>query len=99
VVDGFLTTYTDDNPRHTWAEVFTRQYGWIPFDPLLGDLHQASFDRLAPNYIYLSDKRNDRILNNYHFFTCSYSGAPVNVIDTYRIETKENIILTSNNSW
>jgi transglutaminase-like putative cysteine protease len=93
-VDGFLTSYGGDNPCHTWVEIYTDKYGWVPFDPLLGNLKQARFDRLAPQYIYLSDLRNDPTLDGFHFFACSYEGSPVNVSSTYSIKTNATNVMT-----
>lgn len=94
-VDGFLTEYSDNNPRHTWVEIYTGGYGWVPFDPLLGSLGQASFERLSPKYVYLSGVRNDDVLDNYHFFACRYAGSPVKVTDSYEIVSSA-IMLTKN---
>jgi hypothetical protein len=68
----------------------------VPFDPLLGSLGQASFDRMPPHYIYLSGTRNDTVLGNYHFFACTYTGAPVAITDTYSVRknTKDIVTLT-----
>lgn len=91
-VDGFLTEYSDDNPRHTWVEIYTERYGWVPFDPLLGSLRQASYDRLGPKYIYLSGLRNDRTLSYFHFFSCDYAGNPISVTDTYSIKPVKDVM-------
>lgn len=58
-----------NTPAHDWVEIYTEEYGWIPFDPNLHDAGMASFLTLQPQYIYLTNKRNDSILNNFHYYS------------------------------
>lgn len=67
VVKGYVTV-SDESPEHAWAEVFLKDYGWVPFDPTNGEAEQKSdrdkrFGSLKPIYIYLTNTRNDRILD------------------------------------
>ena len=85
VCEGLITDYSDV-PRHAWVEVFTREHGWVPFDPAQGRSGNGSFERLKPMYIYLSKVRNDPQLGNGHSWYCHYWGKPVSITDNIRIE-------------
>jgi transglutaminase-like putative cysteine protease len=88
-VTGYITS-RGDTPKHSWAEVYTRRHGWVPFDPLHVDLGRASYDRLKPCYIYLSPVRNDPTLEGkYHFWYYRYWGDPVRVTDEIEIRLRE----------
>ena len=78
-----------DTPRQLWAEVYAKGYGWIPFDPLLGEVSPAAFDRLRPIYIYLSNVRNDKEINNYHYYAYQWSGDAVKMRDSLLIKSSE----------
>ena len=92
-VDGYLVNYGNDTPRHTWAEAYTRKYGWVPIDILLTYLKKVPFDGLPPEYIYLSRVRNDAVINNYHFFACNFSGGSITVTDHYAVEHLPDAVL------
>jgi transglutaminase-like putative cysteine protease len=67
VVKGYVTEF-DSIPQHAWAEAYLKEYGWVPFDLIYGDVKQKSaknkrFQNLKPIYIYLTSTRNDPILN------------------------------------
>jgi transglutaminase-like putative cysteine protease len=66
VVKGYATEYVSI-PQHAWAEAYLKDYGWVPFDLIYGDvdkkhLRQRRFEKLKPIYIYLTHTRNDPIL-------------------------------------
>ena len=66
VVKGYVTE-SNNAPQHAWAEVFLKEYGWVPFDLIYDDVEQKSaknerFQNLRPIYIYLTNIRNDPIL-------------------------------------
>ena len=82
------TTEFGDTPKHSWVEVYTADYGWVPFDPTLGDSRKAAFDRLKPIYIYFSTIRNDEQLNNYQYFAYWYWGDAIKVEDTFTVRQK-----------
>jgi transglutaminase-like putative cysteine protease len=69
VVKGFVTEHVNSpTPKHAWAEVYLKEYGWVPFDPTYGDVAQQSvkdnrFENLKPIYIYLSSIRNDELMD------------------------------------
>lgn len=89
VITGFLTEF-DDTPRHTWAEVYLKQYGWVPFDPTLAAakdlwLRSMNYYSLKPNYIYLSHIRNDAVIGNSHYCAWWSWGGEVTVKDTVQI--------------
>jgi transglutaminase-like putative cysteine protease len=61
-----LIDQAPDMPRHSWAEVYLRRHGWVPFDPTADDCSKtASFDRLPPRYLRFSTVRNDPVIENY----------------------------------
>ena len=54
--------------QHAWAEVYLDEYGWVPFDLTYGDvenkaLKDRNFENLKPIYVYLTNIRNDPILD------------------------------------
>ncbi|MDY6973851.1 MAG: transglutaminase domain-containing protein [Thermodesulfobacteriota bacterium] len=81
VAEGHTVEF-DETPGHAWAEVYFRRHGWVPFDPLWGDLGAVSFENSINSYIYLSNTRNDDILSNGHYFTYRWWGEPIQCDDT-----------------
>jgi transglutaminase-like putative cysteine protease len=81
-----------DTPKHIRAEVYTRKYGWVPFDPLHVARKDATFESLKPIYVYFSNRRNDATLQNYHYATYRYFGKPIDfetgITVTSRRETR-----------
>jgi transglutaminase-like putative cysteine protease len=66
VVKGYATEYVSI-PQHAWAEAYLKDYGWVPFDLIYGDvdeehIREKRFEKLKPIYIYLTHTRNDPIL-------------------------------------
>ena len=49
---------------HSWAEIYTREKGWITVDPLHMDLNLGTFSALNNKYLAFSGVRNDRELDN-----------------------------------
>jgi transglutaminase-like putative cysteine protease len=66
-----------DTPKHVRAEVYTRRYGWVPFDPLHVARKSAAFDALKPIFIYFDNQRNDATIENFHFSSYRYFGKPI----------------------
>ncbi len=90
------------NKGHAWAEAFIKPYGWVPFDPTWGDTKAATFDRLRPLYIYLTDVRNDEVLGYSDIYGYKYWGAPVKVdfsvaIDSSRDQYLSDLLSSINN--
>ncbi len=66
VIVGY-TTSAALNPKHAWAEVYFKKYGWVPFDPTWADVKYKSakqFHYMKSAYIYLNHIRNDEIIHN-----------------------------------
>ncbi len=83
-IEGY--TLTGNMNKHNWVEIYEDQLGWFPVDPTWGDTDKRTkLNNLRNNYIYLSFKRNDGILNNYHYETWQWWG------DKILIDVKENI--------
>ena len=67
VLKGYATEF-NDTPNHAWAEVYLKNFGWVPFDPTYGDVKDKSdkskrFRKLKPIYIWLTHTRNDPVLD------------------------------------
>jgi len=94
VVTGCTIRLDSDSPKHNWAEVYLKDYGWVPFEPSWGDvdntrIQNMAFSRMGPVYIYFSHIRNDEILQNYHFASYKYWGDRVKLKDS--IEFKQPV--------
>lgn len=83
-ISGLITNFSDV-PHHNWVEVYTTDYGWVPLDPLHVALRSATFERLRPIYIYLSNIRNDSILNGWAIWSCRMIGKGMDVDPSLRI--------------
>jgi transglutaminase-like putative cysteine protease len=71
------TTEPSLTPRHAWAEVYMRKYGWVPFDPTWADVRFKSarqFHYLKSVYIYLTHIRHDPVLGGGYYSSCRYWG-------------------------
>lgn len=71
------TTEATLTPRHAWAEVYMRRYGWVPFDPTWADVRFKSarqFHYLKSVYIYLTHIRHDPVLGGGYYSYCRYLG-------------------------
>ena len=84
---GYTVRFDDVSAKHNWAEVFLQDYGWVPFDPSWGDmknfmLRDMAFSRMRPVYLYLTNIRNDEIINNYQFAGYTYWGDRARVKDS-----------------
>ncbi|MFB0555718.1 MAG: transglutaminase family protein [Phycisphaerae bacterium] len=92
VVTGYTVRFDADSSKHNWAEVYLQKYGWVPFDPSGGDVENfifrnKAFDRMRPVYLYLTNIRNDEVLDNYHFARYTYWGDRARLTDS--IEFKQ----------
>ncbi len=100
-IGGITTERTDATKGHAWVEAYTKKYGWIPFDPTWGQSKGATFYKLRPSYIYLSDVRNDDVLNNADIFGYSYNGAKIDIdysasITSYRADYLNSMLANIN---
>jgi hypothetical protein len=74
-----------NTPKHSWAEVYTKKYGWVPFDPLHIALGGSSFDRIRESRVYYSTTRNNPLLHGGALGYWRYKGQPVQVQETFAI--------------
>ncbi len=91
VVTGISVQPDTKTAKHNWAEVYLKDYGWVPFDPSKGDVKNSAlkdrlFSTLEPVYVYFSHIRNDEVLKDFHYCSFTYFGEPVSVTDTVDFE-------------
>ncbi|MBN2591241.1 MAG: transglutaminase domain-containing protein [Sedimentisphaerales bacterium] len=96
VITGISVQRDTKTARHNWAEVYLKDYGWVPFDPSKGDVRSISrrdklFNSLEPAYIYFSNIRNDITLRNYHYCLFTYYGDQVRTSDSIKFEFPEQL--------
>lgn len=65
--------------KHSWAEAWTEELGWIAVDPLLGDLGQVEFDDLRATYVAFSTERRDPVIGPYFYYRYWWEGGEVEV--------------------
>jgi len=83
---GYLLEPVPDTPKHNWAEVYLREYGWIPFDPLYAKLGKnTTFAAVRPIYLLLGVERQNDLLKGENFFDYRYTGDPIKVKDAFRL--------------
>ncbi|MGY5355040.1 transglutaminase-like domain-containing protein [Wenyingzhuangia sp. IMCC45467] len=83
-IEGYLAlTQYKITPRHSWAEVYLQDVGWVKFEPTRG--YDANFKKTENNYIQLSNVRNDSVLNNYHFWYYRYWGEKAKVKSSFKV--------------
>ncbi|MBN1845514.1 MAG: hypothetical protein JW810_07505 [Sedimentisphaerales bacterium] len=68
------TTSWVNTPKHSWAEVYFDEYGWVPFDPTFNLAPQRNPAHLQPIYFYLSRLRNDPDLKYSMLYYFEYWG-------------------------
>jgi transglutaminase-like putative cysteine protease len=93
VWEGYLTddVAEGDTAKHIRVEVYTRKYGWVPFDPLHVARGNAGFDSLKPVYVYLGCQRNDAILQNYHFAAYRYFGTAIDFETSFTVTAQREL--------
>ncbi len=78
-ISGYTLDYLDFG-KHSWAEVYLDQCGWVRFEPIRRN--NATFKKTINAYIQLVSGKNNSILKNYLYY-CEYLGKPVEVINYY----------------
>ena len=94
-ITGISVQSDTKTAKHNWAEVYLKEYGWVPFDPSKGDVRYSNirerlFGSLEPAYLYFSHIRNDNELKGYYYCAYSYSGDPIHVTDSIEFEFPKN---------
>jgi transglutaminase-like putative cysteine protease len=87
VVTGYAMGFYSSPIRHNWAEVYFKDYGWVPFELSGSDapnmnIRNRFFSNLIQQYLYISNIRNDRTLMNGSFCVVKYWGDKVTFSDT-----------------
>ncbi|MEZ6104935.1 MAG: transglutaminase domain-containing protein [Pirellulaceae bacterium] len=67
----------DDTTRHRWVEVYFDELGWVPVDPLRHSRRGRTLWQLPNEYLYLSNLRNDPVLDNFEAALFRYRGDPI----------------------
>lgn len=91
--EGFTTSTPNqgDTSQHDWVEVYTEQHGWVPVDPLSVALGGATLEKSGTLYIYLSNVRNDRVLDGFHYFLMTTREGSAEVRDSFIIHTQAEL--------
>jgi hypothetical protein len=73
VVAGYKP-YFYASPKHSWVEVYFKEYGWVPFSVTISNkvpeeiLHQLFYNVKAPCMRFTSLRNDDLLHNNYFYF-------------------------------
>lgn len=94
VVVGYVAVSTE-YPGHAWAEVYTKDYGWVPFDPTISfkdrkKVRNFAFMHFNRDYLYLPCKIDEpRAKNNW----CAYMywGDKISVKDNFELKKLEPV--------
>ena len=73
-ISGYILT-KNGFIAHSWAEVFSRELGWIYVDPLHMDQKIVNFDKLDNKYFEFSSVRNDSNLGKQMLYTWNVRNA------------------------
>ncbi len=89
VVTGYTMGVKSTPTGHNWAEVYFKDYGWVPFELSGADapsvtIRNIIFGRLIPDYLYLSYVRNDKVLSNFSSCLLRCWGGPARLTSTVR---------------
>lgn len=87
---GYLLEAVPDTAKHDWAEVYTKQYGWVPFDPFYTYLGKATtFSEMRPIYLFLDGERRNSVLQNHHYWAYRYEGNGAGIRDAFVVNKRE----------
>ena len=73
VIKGYTLPYTKV-ATHSWVEIFSPRYGWIPLDPHMAKKGVGTYSNLSRSYVYMSALRNDETLKGGYSSCYSYRG-------------------------
>ncbi len=73
-ISGYILT-DKGSIGHSWAEVYSKERGWIYVDPLHMDNHLGTFDKLDNKYLAFSGIRNDQTLKKGMLFAWNVRNA------------------------
>lgn len=76
VAAGYRTNF-NISPKHSWVEVYLKEYGWVPFDiSMRSDVSQEILDwrfyNLSARYLCFTNMRNDPVLHNNYYYCYPY---------------------------
>jgi transglutaminase-like putative cysteine protease len=78
---------------HNWAEAYTKEYGWVRFDPIHTRDRSATFDSIKPEYLQLSNIRNDPTLVGSHYYRWTWQGSGnVKVDSHFTVTHRESLV-------
>jgi transglutaminase/protease-like cytokinesis protein 3 len=86
VIDGYTLNYSV-TPKHSWAEVYFDQYGWVRFDPTTGNSNV--FNKLVNQYIQLYTGRNNENIGDFNFYRYTYWGDPILILEDLKLYKKD----------
>jgi len=80
-VYGYVTNYYNTT-RHAWVEVYSKKYGWVPFDPTPNS--HNTFNSLSYyTYLYMSRVKYDKYMKGPAYYNADYyyesCGDPIRV--------------------
>ena len=87
-VTGYTASW-NNTPRHSWAEVFLKDYGWVPFDPSKNQRREKDFACLKPIYVYISNSRNDPVLHSNRNYYYRYRGTKPTIKRSFSVKSKD----------
>jgi transglutaminase-like putative cysteine protease len=87
ICEGYAVTRPaeNDTAKHTWAEVYFPDMGWVAFDPIYVKTGNATFERMRPIYVTFSNERNDKVLAGYHLWCYWYDGAEPKITEEFTV--------------
>lgn len=87
-VTGYAISWRD-TPKHTWPEVFLKDYGWVPFDPTHNQHAGSDPAKLRTIYLYVSTSGQDSALNGGKYYYYQYRGAKPRIEHSFSVSVKD----------